>query len=443
MKHFLLRTFIISAVFICLGVSSYGQTPGTLYGTTGASSNELITIDPTTGVGTLVDSITGTGSGVTEIEFRDDEVLFGTVGGGLREVVTIDPLTGVATVIGLHSIQAALAGLDFDSGGNLLGALFVPQVTTDLVTIDQTTGAATVVGTIFPGGADRVTGLTFDAGGTLYGSVHQGGGNPATFLYTIDPATGVPTLVGPIGFDKVGAIEFGPDGILYGGVGSGVANLGALISIDPSTGAGTLIGPTGFPSISGLSFYPGVIPVELTSFVASVDESEVLLSWNTASEVNNSGFSIERNSGEGFETIGFVPGFGTTTETHSYSFTDSDLQAGNYTYRLKQVDLDGTFEYSDELTVEVITPFEFALEQNYPNPFNPTTQITYQLAENSNVVLKVYNLLGKEVAVLVDAQKEVGVHKVNFDASHLPSGVYMYKIEAAGLVETKKMMLLK
>ena len=305
--------------------------------------------------------------------------------------------------------------------------------------VDQVTGGfSSVIGTIFP--TDQVPGLTFSSGGTLYGVGHFGG--PAS-LYTIDPATAVPALVGPIGFDKVGAIEFGPDGILYGGVGSSVTNAGALISIDPSTGAGTLIGPTGFPGISGLSFFPGVIPVELTSFTASVNESEILLSWTTATELNNSGFDVERNSGKGFEAVGFVRGLGTTTEFHSYNFTDSYVQTGSYTYRLKQVDLDGTFEYSDEIEVEVIAPSEFILEQNYPNPFNPSTQITYRLVQNSNVVLKVYNLLGKEVAVLVDEQKEAGIHKVNFDAASLPSGVYLYKIETAGLIKTKKMMLMK
>lgn len=263
------------------------------------------------------------------------------------------------------------------------------------------------------------------------------------FYILFDPTTAIPTLVGAIGFDKVGAIEFGPDGILYGGVGLSVANAGALISIDPSTGAGTLIGPTGFLAISGLSFFPGIIPVELTSFTATVNDSEVLLSWTTATELNNGGFDVERNSGNGFEVVGFVPGFGTTTESHSYNFTDSDVQTGTYTYRLKQVDLDGTFEYSDEIEVEIIVPSEFTLEQNYPNPFNPSTQITYKLAQNSNVVLKVYNLLGKEVAVLVDEKKEAGIHKVNFDASSLPSGVYLYKIETAGLIKTKKMLLLK
>ena len=437
-KNISFTIFIVSVLFICLGTLVYSQVPGTLYGSTG-NSNQLITINTTTGAGSLVAPISGTLGNVTEIEFRADGVLFGSTGGGNAEMVTINITTGVATLVGIHPF-GAVNGLDFDNVGNLLGSFLNPGVSTDLVTVNQTTGVLTTIGIIFPPPPDQVPGLTFSAGGILYGVEHANG--PAS-LYTINPSTGTPTLVGPIGFNNVGAIEFGPGGNLYGGIGVTGTNPGDLISINPSTGAGTVIGPTGFPGISGLSFFPGVIPVELTSFTATVNDSEVLLSWTTATEVNNGGFDVERNSGEGFEAVGFVPGFGTTTELRSYNFTDTDVQAGTYTYRLKQVDLDGTFEYSDELVVEVITPLEFALEQNYPNPFNPSTQITYQLAENSNVVLKVYNLLGKEIAVLVDEQKEAGIHKVNFDASSLPSGVYLYKIENAGLIKTKKMMLLK
>ena len=136
-KNFTFRILIVSALFICFGAFVYAQTPGTLYGTTGSSSNELIIIDPSTGAGALVAPITGTAGGVTEIEIRNDEVLFGSVGGGLSEIITIDPLTGIATSVGIHSF-GAVAGLDFGLFTILLGALYEPGVTTDLVTIDQT-----------------------------------------------------------------------------------------------------------------------------------------------------------------------------------------------------------------------------------------------------------------------------------------------------------------
>ncbi len=327
--------FSISAKIcvICLTLGSwsilFAQTPGTLYGSTGSSSNQLITIDPTTGAGTLVDSISGTPSGVTEIEFREDGVLFGTVGQGLSQIFTINPLNGNATLVGTHPF-GAVNGMDFDSGGNLVGSFFNPGVSTDLVIIDQATGGFTsTIGVIFP--SDVVTGLTFDSGGTLYGIGRAASGGSPSSLYTIDPITAIPTLVGPIGFDNVGAIEFGPDGILYGGVGITGANAGALISISTSTGAGTLIGPTGFLAISGLSFVPGIVPVELSSFTASTSTEYVILNWETATEINNSGFQIERSYNKiNFETIGFVPGFGTSSEPKSYSFTDNNVISGLY-----------------------------------------------------------------------------------------------------------------
>ncbi len=431
-------TFLITAMLaVFTGITAFAQVPGTLYGSTG-NSNQLITLNTTTGMGTLVAPISNTLGNVTEIEFRNDGVLFGATGGGNAEIVTINPTTGVATLVGIHPF-GAVNGLDFDAGGILLGSFLNPGISTDLVTVNQTTGVLTTIGVIFP--VDQVPGLTFDPTGVLFGVAHSNG--PSS-LYTINPATGVPTLVGPIGFSNVGTIEFGPGGVLYGGIGvNAPSNAGDLVSINPVTGAGTVIGPTTFPGISGLSFYPVVIPVELTSFTANINDSEVVLSWVTATEINNSGFSVERNAGNGFEAIGFVPGYGTTTEPSSYSFSDNNVVAGMYTYRLKQIDLDGSFEYSDELIVEVITPFEFALEQNYPNPFNPSTQISYQLAQSGKVVLKVYNLLGKEIAVLVDENQESGIHKITFDAGNLPSGIYMYKLESAGLVQTKKMMLIK
>ena len=192
----------------------------------------------------------------------------------------------------------------------------------------------------------------------------------------------------------------------------------------------------------------GFIPVELTSFTASVNGNDVTLSWVTATELNNEGFEIERNSGSGFENIGYVAGFGTSSESHSYTFVDASLNEGTYTYRLKQVDLDGTFEYSDAVEVEVTIPDVYALEQNYPNPFNPSTKIDFSLAMDSKVNLKVFDILGQEVATLINSDLVAGSHKVDFDASLLNSGVYFYRIEATGIDGTnftnvKKMILTK
>lgn len=186
------------------------------------------------------------------------------------------------------------------------------------------------------------------------------------------------------------------------------------------------------------------IPVELISFNVNVSKNNVELLWRTATETNNQGFSIERKFNEGsFEEAGYVAGFGTTTEPKSYSFIDSKLEAGNYTYRLKQIDFDGSFEYSDEIIVEVELPLEFALEQNYPNPFNPNTTIRYSIPEDGFVKLTVYNLLGQEVATVVNRFQKADRYEVIFDANELSSGIYIYKIESANYSSSRKFMLLK
>ncbi|MGB5288395.1 MAG: T9SS type A sorting domain-containing protein, partial [Ignavibacteriaceae bacterium] len=143
-----------------------------------------------------------------------------------------------------------------------------------------------------------------------------------------------------------------------------------------------------------------------------------------------------------------VPGFGTTTEQHSYSYMDANLSSGTYLYRLKQIDFDGTFEYSNEIEIEVYVPASFSLEQNYPNPFNPSTKITFSLAVDSKVSLKIFDVLGQEVASLINQDLSAGVHNFNFNAAGIYSGVYFYRIEATGVngtefVNVKKMILVK
>jgi hypothetical protein len=192
-----------------------------------------------------------------------------------------------------------------------------------------------------------------------------------------------------------------------------------------------------------------IVPVELTSFTASVTGSDVKLLWETASELNNSGFSVERKyANSEFMEVGFVPGFGTTSEPKSYSFSDQNLRSGIYSYRLKQIDFDGTFTYSDEVNVDVIAPAEFSLDQNYPNPFNPSTKISFSLATDSKVSLKIFDVLGQEVASLINQDLTQGVHTYDFNAAGINSGVYFYRIEATSVngtefVDVKKMTLVK
>lgn len=187
------------------------------------------------------------------------------------------------------------------------------------------------------------------------------------------------------------------------------------------------------------------VPVEMTSFAGSVNNlGQVVLNWQTASELNNHMFEIERRTETSeFRTVGFVEGHGTTTQQNNYSYVDKTAEQGVNYYRLKQVDFNGTYSYSDIVEIEVVGPLTFELAQNYPNPFNPSTNIKYSVPESGNIRLSVYNLVGEEVAVLVNGFSQAGFYEVTFDASNLSTGVYLYKLQSANSVQTKKMMLLK
>ncbi|MBV6421149.1 MAG: Ycf48-like protein [Ignavibacteriaceae bacterium] len=194
----------------------------------------------------------------------------------------------------------------------------------------------------------------------------------------------------------------------------------------------------------------GGVPVELTSFTADVNERNIILNWTTATENNNHGFEVEKLFGNEWTMFGFVEGNGTTAEPKSYSFKDENLETGNYKYRLKQIDFDGSYEYSEIVEAEVTAPAEFELSQNYPNPFNPNTVISYQLPVTSNVTLKVYDLLGREIVTLVNEEKPAGTYEVEFNSHSglsgirdLPSGIYFYQLKTGNYIETKKMLMIK
>ncbi|MBE0569975.1 MAG: T9SS type A sorting domain-containing protein [Ignavibacteriaceae bacterium] len=204
--------------------------------------------------------------------------------------------------------------------------------------------------------------------------------------------------------------------------------------------------PDGTITDMGVSSFDQTIPVELVSFSAELIDDNVLLEWITATETNNSGFEIQKKTDDmEWENIGFVQGHGTTTELSIYSYTDdiSNIKMKSIAYRLKQIDYNGSYEYSNEVIVENIAPQDFALYQNYPNPFNPVTTIKYNLPLKSQVELIIYNSLGETIRQLVNEEKEAGYHKVEFNATNLPSGVYFYRLKAGNFVETKKMLLLK
>ena len=197
------------------------------------------------------------------------------------------------------------------------------------------------------------------------------------------------------------------------------------------------------------SIEEGSLPVELTSFTSKSSNNGVSLSWTTATEIDNYGFEIEKKSQNMFEwkKIGFIEGSGYSNSPKYYSFFDHNPPYETVQYRLKQIDTDGKYKFSNIINVEAIDKLsvqaKFALEQNYPNPFNPNTTISYSIPEKSNVELKIYNILGKEVAQLVNEIQESGSHNIQFNAEKLSSGAYFYRLTAGQFVETRKFLFLK
>ncbi|MBK7105505.1 MAG: T9SS type A sorting domain-containing protein [Ignavibacteriae bacterium] len=192
------------------------------------------------------------------------------------------------------------------------------------------------------------------------------------------------------------------------------------------------------------------LPVELTSFTLNLSENKIELNWETATEVNNYGFEIERLKtnliikNSEWEKIGFVEGHGNSNSPKYYSFKDNLLEtSGKYSYRLKQIDIDGTFEYSDVVETNIGAPQNFELRQNYPNPFNPVTSITYSIPTDGHVELGIYDILGRDVAIIENGIKPAGVYTFSFDASNLTSGIYFYKIKTNNYISIKKMLLMK
>ena len=198
-------------------------------------------------------------------------------------------------------------------------------------------------------------------------------------------------------------------------------------------------------TFSGLGS-PAPVPVELSSFTLTVRNNIINLQWETKTEINNYGFDIERSSTttvQGWEKIGFVNGHGNSNSPKYYSYKDKSATGGKFIYRLKQIDTDGKYEFSKEVEVDLGLPKNYALEQNYPNPFNPATRITYTLPVESNVQLAIFNVEGELVKSIVNEKQSAGVYTINFDASELASGTYIYKLLANNFIQLKKMLLIK
>jgi hypothetical protein len=191
------------------------------------------------------------------------------------------------------------------------------------------------------------------------------------------------------------------------------------------------------------------LPVELTSFTASANRLNAQLKWSTATEKNNYGFEIERRSvetaGAAWAKVGFVQGAGTSSSPNEYSYTDNNVTSGRFAYRLKQIDNDGAFKYSQSTEIEIgLAAKELILCSNYPNPFNPTTNIEFTVATNGRATLKVYNAIGQEVAELFNGEAQAGrIIQTRFDASRLASGIYYSRLQVDGKSLVKRMMFIK
>jgi hypothetical protein len=258
-----------------------------------------------------------------------------------------------------------------------------------------------------------------------------------------------PTVAGYAVFDNSPEVTFLPSEAMQS------INFGGYVFVstpyyDYNTMSGTLHLDPRYTSPTGVPNSIAPLPVELTSFTALLRNGSVQLKWTTATETNNYGFDVERSTdGRTWETLGFVPGNGTTSSQRDYGYTNrlsaTELLSRTLSYRLRQIDRDGTTDYSPVVTVALApAASSLTLLQNFPNPFNPSTNITFNLPESGAVTLTVYNELGVEVARLHDgAQLEAGWHTASFDASALPSGVYMYRLTSAAGTNMKTMIVSK
>ena len=185
------------------------------------------------------------------------------------------------------------------------------------------------------------------------------------------------------------------------------------------------------------------VPVELISFNIETSGDELILRWKTSTETNNKGFDIERRRKDyqNWEKIGYVPGNGTTTNLSEYEFRDK--VNGTFLYRIKQIDLDGSCNYSNEIEGSINLLTSYTLEQNYPNPFNPSTVISFQIPKDEYVSLKIYDVLGNLLDVLISEKKSAGKYSISYKASDLSSGIYIYKIMMGNITQSKKMILIK
>jgi hypothetical protein len=360
---------------------------------------------------------------------------FTTIGGETRNYIAkLNTTNGSANSTWNPNANNRVKAISIDGSDLYVGGWFtaINSATRNFIAkIDLSTG--TVDGTWNPNANDEVSTIAID-GSDIYvgGSFSAIGGLSNGYLVKLNNTTGAANA------------SWAPNPV-YDGLDAPFISSITIDGSDIYVGGNYLI-------IDGknnpyFSLFVSSLPVELTSFTASTISESVVLDWQTATEINNYGFEVQRsvvsNQISEFETIGFVDGHGNSNSPNNYSFIDSDNLIGTVKYRLKQLDIDGAFEYSDVVTVELNGKLEYKLAQNHPNPFNPTTQISFTIPKAGVVKLSVYNLLGEVVTELVNTNLEAGSHQYQFNANNLTSGIYFYSISVNGFTEVKKMNLIK
>ncbi|MBT8377997.1 MAG: T9SS type A sorting domain-containing protein [Ignavibacteria bacterium] len=443
-------------------VMSFNVTNGDLLNT------NFIPMDPTN-LSTPIDAILTPGITIFVSDQLDDHIVgydtlgsfLGIFAGGIPD--TLDNIRGIKLDPDLNSLLVTVASggnsdaiARFDPGGNYVGNFITPNATVMDSPWEIVFRTSDVL--ISAGTTDNIA--RYDLSGTYLDNFVSGIDFPEQIR---ELTNGNVIAAGFSGSSGLYIYDSNGTQLNYFAAVSGLRGCYQLLNgnylVTNGSGVHEINGSTGAlvrTVISGVSarfvepFDIAAVPVELTSFKANVVNGIIVLNWSTSTETNNSGFEILRSTqnDKNWRTLGFVPGFGTTTEPKSYSYSDETVTSGTYSYKLKQIDYDGSYSFSDIVEVEISLPTEFALEQNYPNPFNPSTSIQFSLPVDANVEIGVYNLVGEMVAEVVNGDFSAGKHNVSFEASNLTSGVYFYRIDATAsngnnFSNVKKMTLIK
>jgi hypothetical protein len=384
-----------------------------------------------------------------------------------------DRLGDKFTVIGNYATNNAILYAASATAGQariykwtMSGGSFNP--TPQIITLsDNLTGGSASVGPMWEGSfyfnSTGQSAKKYDAAGTLLGTIPGGivatGSNAIRFIGTVDTMEYVATFQFGAGNNNarvIGVPVNNPAGAVTFGI---TPSMGSAANANGAGDVAVRLNSDGTANIyvlatnNGIGVYRTnyVVPVELNSFAADVNDRSVELKWSTATESNSFLFQVERTSLEDQEwkTVADIRAAGSTTEMKNYSYTDKNLNSGKYLYRLKMVDLDGTYNYSASVEAEIGIPMEFSISQNYPNPFNPTTKINYQIPADASVTIEMFDITGQKVATLVQQDMKAGYHTLEVSGLRLSSGMYIYRMHAVSsetgrnFMDVKKMMLLK